>query len=99
MRVEFFGAAGEVTGSCHLVHAAGKHGSQAAELVGEQDWDEMFDLNGKATVWTNQAAFRHMREHGGSIVNMGSVEGVRGFAGNSMYAASRGAGSAPAGTL
>lgn len=24
MRVEFFGAAGEVTGSCHLVHAAGK---------------------------------------------------------------------------
>ena len=74
-----------------LVHAAGKHGSQTAELVGEQDWDAMFDLNGKATVWTNQAAFRHMREHGGSIVNMGSVEGVRGFAGNSMYAASRGA--------
>ncbi len=74
-----------------LVHAAGKHGSQAAELVGEQDWDAMFDLNGKATVWTNQAAFRHMREHGGSIVNMGSVEGVRGFAGNAIYAASRGA--------
>lgn len=24
MRIEFFGAAGEVTGSCHLVHAAGK---------------------------------------------------------------------------
>lgn len=24
MRVEFFGAAGEVTGSCHLVHAAGR---------------------------------------------------------------------------
>jgi metallo-beta-lactamase family protein len=24
MRVEYFGAAGEVTGSCHLVHAAGR---------------------------------------------------------------------------
>ncbi len=74
-----------------LVHAAGRHGSQAAELVGEPDWDAMFDLNGKATVWTNQAALLHMREHGGSIVNMGSVEGVRGFAGNAVYAASRGA--------
>lgn len=74
-----------------LVHAAGRHGSQSAELIGERDWDAMFDANGKATVWTNQAAFRHLRGHGGSIVNMGSVEGVRGFAGNSMYAASRGA--------
>src|SRR5262249_16564741 len=26
MRVESFGAAGEVTGSCHLVHAAGRRG-------------------------------------------------------------------------
>jgi len=74
-----------------LVHAAGRHGSQPAELIGERDWDAMFDANGKATVWTNQAAFRHLRDHGGSIVNMGSMEGVRGFAGNAMYSASRGA--------
>jgi NAD(P)-dependent dehydrogenase (short-subunit alcohol dehydrogenase family) len=32
-----------------------------------------------------------MRNHGGSIVNMGSCEGVRGFAGNATYAATRGA--------
>jgi NAD(P)-dependent dehydrogenase (short-subunit alcohol dehydrogenase family) len=74
-----------------LVHAAGRHGSQSAELIGERDWDAMFDANGKGTVWTNQAAFRHLKVHGGSIVNMGSVEGVRGFAGNAMYSASRGA--------
>lgn len=74
-----------------LVHAAGIHGSQAAEEVDAAAWDRMFDANAKATVWTNQAAFRRMRASGGSIINMGSVEGVRGFAGNAVYAASRGA--------
>jgi len=73
-----------------LVHAAGIHASCPAETVEESTWDRMFDANGKATVWTNQAAYRHMRQ-GGSIVNMGSAEGVRGFAGNATYAASRGA--------
>ncbi len=51
----------------------------------------MFALNGKGTLFTNQAAFRHLRDGGGSIVNMGSVEGVRGTAGNAAYASSRGA--------
>lgn len=74
-----------------LVHAAGIHGSCPAHEVDEGTWDGMFDANGKATVWTNQAAFRHMRERGGSIINMGSAEGVRGFPGNAIYSASRGA--------
>lgn len=74
-----------------LVHAAGAHGSQPADQVTEQDWDHLFDLNGKAAAWTNQAAFRHLQGQGGAIINMGSVEGVRGFAGNAIYAASRGA--------
>jgi len=74
-----------------LIHAAGVHHSKPAELVEEQDWDHALDLNAKATAWCNQAAFRHLRDQGGSIINMGSVEGVRGFAGNACYAASRGA--------
>jgi NAD(P)-dependent dehydrogenase (short-subunit alcohol dehydrogenase family) len=74
-----------------LLHAAGVHGSQPAEQIDAASWQRMFDLNGKGTLLTNQAAFRHMRGHGGSIINMGSVEGVRGFAGNATYAASRGA--------
>lgn len=83
--------AAELGGLDALVHAAGIHGSQPADQVDEANWDRMFDLNGKGAVWTNQAAFRHLRANGGSIVNMGSVEGVRGFAGNAVYAASRGA--------
>lgn len=83
--------AAELGGLDALVHAAGVHGSQPADQVDEANWDRMFDLNGKGAVWTNQAAFRHLRANGGSIVNMGSVEGVRGFAGNAIYSASRGA--------
>ena len=81
----------ELGGLDALVHAAGLHGSTPAELVTDADWDRLFDANGKGTVWTNQAAYRHLKAGGGSIVNMGSVEGIRGFAGNAVYAASRGA--------
>jgi NAD(P)-dependent dehydrogenase (short-subunit alcohol dehydrogenase family) len=74
-----------------LIQAAGLHGGCPADQLTEEYWDNMFALNGKATLFTNQAAFRHMRGKGGSIVNMGSCEGVRGFAGNACYAATRGA--------
>lgn len=74
-----------------LVHAAGAHGSMPAADLSEAEWDRMFALNCKAMLFTNQAAFRHMNKSGGSIINMGSVEGVRGFAGNAAYASSRGA--------
>lgn len=81
----------ELGGLDALVHAAGLHGSTPAEAVTDADWDRLLDANVKGSCWTNQAAFLHLRAAGGSIVNMGSVEGVRGFAGNAVYAASRGA--------
>lgn len=74
-----------------LVHAAGLHGSCPADQLTQEGWDRMFALNCTATLFTNQAAFRHMQGVGGAIVNMGSVEGIRGFAGNACYAATRGA--------
>lgn len=74
-----------------LIHAAGVHGDCPADQLTEEAWDRMFALNGKAAMFTNQAVFRHMRNAGGSIVNMGSVEGIRGSAGNACYAATRGA--------
>lgn len=83
--------AGELGGLDALVHAAGIHGGCPADELTEEIWDRTFALNVKATLFTNQAAFRHMKDKGGSIVNMGSCEGVRGFAGNGCYAASRGA--------
>jgi NAD(P)-dependent dehydrogenase (short-subunit alcohol dehydrogenase family) len=87
----FDGFADSLGGIDVLLHAAGLHGSCPADQLTEEYWDNMFALNGTATLFTNQAAFRHMRETGGAIINMGSVEGVRGYAGNACYAATRGA--------
>jgi NAD(P)-dependent dehydrogenase (short-subunit alcohol dehydrogenase family) len=87
----FDGFAEQLGGLDVLIQAAGLHGGCPADQISEDYWDNMFALNGKATLLTNQAAFRHMRDQGGSIVNMGSCEGVRGFAGNATYAATRGA--------
>src|SRR6202012_972344 len=87
----FDGFASTLGGLDVLIQAAGLHGGCPADQITEDYWDNMFALNGKATLLTNQAAFRHMQGHGGSIVNMGSCEGVRGFAGNATYAATRGA--------
>ena len=84
----FVGAWGGLDG---LVHAAGTYGAAVAADVSGDEWDRMLTLNGKATMFTNQAAYRHLRAAGGSIVNMGSCEGVRGMPGNAVYAASRGA--------
>jgi NAD(P)-dependent dehydrogenase (short-subunit alcohol dehydrogenase family) len=87
----FDAMAAELGGLDALVHAAGLHGSTPADAITDSDWDRLLDANVKGSCWTNQAAFKHMQASGGSIVNMGSVEGVRGFAGNAVYAASRGA--------
>ena len=87
-----FGQFAEALGGIDaLVHAAGVHGSCPADRISGDDWDRMFAQNAKATLLTNQAAFRHLRDRGGSIINMGSIEGVRGFAGNATYASTRGA--------
>lgn len=50
----------------------------------------MIGVNLMGTVFTNQAAFRHLRERGGRIINFGSGGAVRGQVGSSHYAASKG---------
>lgn len=87
----FDGLAAQLGGLDVLIQAAGQWGGCPADEITAEYWDRLFDLNCKATLFTNQAAFRHLQAAGGSIVNMGSCEGVRGFAGNACYAATRGA--------
>ena len=45
----------------------------------------------KGTLYTNQAAFRHMRARGGRIINFGSGAGIRGQRGSAHYSAAKGA--------
>ncbi len=74
-----------------LAHVAAVEGGAPAEDITEAEWDHLFAVNVKGTVFTNQAAFRHLRDHGGSIVNFGSGAGLRGQRGSAHYSASKGA--------
>src|SRR6185436_20040295 len=62
-----------------------------AEDIPDDEWDLVFGVNVKGTLYTNQAAFRHLKEGGGVIINFGSGAGIRGQRGSAHYSASKGA--------
>jgi NAD(P)-dependent dehydrogenase (short-subunit alcohol dehydrogenase family) len=74
-----------------LIHAAGSWGPGIPGELSEDNLDAMFSTNVKATVYANQAAFRHMAGPGGRIVNFGSSEGVSGVPFSASYAMAKGA--------
>lgn len=74
-----------------LVNVAGIERKSAAEDILQADWDLMFDVNARGTLNTNQAAFGHLREHGGRIVNFASAAGVMGVPGLAHYSAAKAA--------
>ena len=57
----------------------------------DEDIDKGMRVHVKGTIFTNQAAFRTMKNTGGSIVNYSSVAGVEGYPGMPMYSAAKGA--------
>jgi NAD(P)-dependent dehydrogenase (short-subunit alcohol dehydrogenase family) len=74
-----------------LIHAAGiAPGAAAADLTLDS-WNTILNVNATGTFLTNQAAFAHLREHGGAILNFASAAGVLGYPGKAAYAASKGA--------
>jgi NAD(P)-dependent dehydrogenase (short-subunit alcohol dehydrogenase family) len=73
-----------------LAHVAAVERGGPAESLSEEDWRLVLGVNLMGTVFTNQAAFRHLKERGGRIVNFGSGGAVRGQVGSSHYAASKG---------
>ncbi|SDQ11290.1 SDR family NAD(P)-dependent oxidoreductase [Quadrisphaera sp. DSM 44207] len=58
-----------------LVNNAGTCFHRPAAEVPDEEWDAVFDLNVRALWKTTQAAFPHLREGGGSVVNVGSMSG------------------------
>ncbi len=74
-----------------LVNIAGIERAAPAESIPAADWDLMFDVNARGTLNTNQAAFLHLREHGGRILNFGSAAGVMGLPGCAHYSAAKAA--------
>jgi len=74
-----------------LVNIAGVERAAPAESIAEEDWDLMFDVNARGTLNTNQAAFPHLREKGGRILNFASAAGVMGLPGCAHYSAAKAA--------
>jgi len=69
---------------------AGKAENSALDTTSEELFDGMFDLNVKGTLFTVQRALPLLSE-GASIILTGSVVGSKGFAGRSVYSATKAA--------
>jgi NAD(P)-dependent dehydrogenase (short-subunit alcohol dehydrogenase family) len=74
-----------------MANVAGAERRTPAENIPDDEWDLIFDVNVKGTLYTNQAAFTHLKEKGGRIINFGSGAGIRGQAGSAHYSAAKGA--------
>lgn len=60
-----------------LVNNAGFMFEQSLDEMNEDDWDRMLAVNMRAPVFLAKALLAQMRERGGgSIVNIGSIEGI-----------------------
>ncbi len=73
-----------------LVNNAGITRDNLLMRMSEEHWDEIMNVNLKSCFNTVKAATRtFMKQRSGSIINMSSVVGVKGNAGQANYAASK----------
>ncbi len=73
-----------------VVNNAGITRDNLLMRMGENDWDEVMQVNLKSIFNLTKAVQRTMlKQRSGSIINMSSVVGVKGNAGQSNYAASK----------
>ena len=85
-------AADHLGGLDALAHPAAIQAGADPSRVSVDDWDQMFAVNVRGTMLTNQAAYHHMKTSGGgSIINFGSISGQRAEPGAAAYSAAKGA--------
>lgn len=73
-----------------LVNNAGTTRDNLLALMPEKDWDDVLSTNLKSVFLFTKACTRPMvKQRGGSIVNIASVVGITGNAGQANYAASK----------
>ena len=75
-----------------LVNSAGRAVRKPATELSSEEWDQVLDLNLKATFFCSRAAVAYMKKRGGgSIVNLASIMGFSGgIFPNASYQASKG---------
>ena len=71
-----------------LVNNAGLHRGGLIGSLSQGDWQDVIDTNLSGPLNCVRAALPYLGE-GGSIVNIGAVVGLRGFAGDAAYGASK----------
>jgi len=87
-----FAEAGALLGGLDtLIHAAGIAPAASAEDITVESWDQVFAVNARGTLLTNQAAFRLLVGQGGRIINFASGAGVSGLPNKAHYSATKGA--------
>lgn len=74
-----------------LANIAGVERHTPAEAITDSEWDLIFDVNVRGTLLTNQAAYRHMKDRGGRILNFGSDAGLVPYVNGAHYSAAKGA--------
>lgn len=75
-----------------LVNNAGMMAEHPLEDLTPEAWDRMMAVNTKAPVFLTQAALPHLKARGGgSIVNIGSIEGLGANPGHIAYATAKAA--------
>ncbi|QGG41562.1 SDR family oxidoreductase [Aeromicrobium yanjiei] len=89
---EAFAAAVKLLGGLDvLIHAAGIAPASPAAETDVAVWNQVMAVNATGTFLTNVAAFAHLRDSGGRIINFASGAGVKGYPLKAAYAASKGA--------
>jgi NAD(P)-dependent dehydrogenase (short-subunit alcohol dehydrogenase family) len=74
-----------------LVNCAGIDRITPAESITEEEWDLLVAIHLKGTFLTNQAAFAHLSDHGGRIINFASSAALMMFPGHASYVATKAA--------
>ena len=72
-----------------LVNNSGITKDNLLVRMSEEDWDIVMDTNLKSVFLFSKFVSKYMIRTGGSIVNMSSIMGIHGHAGQSNYAASK----------
>jgi NAD(P)-dependent dehydrogenase (short-subunit alcohol dehydrogenase family) len=92
VEASFAEAARQLGGLDALAHPAAIHRMNNAGDVSVEDWDLIFAINVRGTMLANQAAHGYLKASGGgSIINFGSISGLRPEPTASAYSASKGA--------
>jgi 3-oxoacyl-[acyl-carrier protein] reductase len=74
-----------------LVNNAGVYESRPLELLDEEHYHKIFDLNVLGLLLTTKEAVTHMNGQGGSIINVSSIASKTPAANFSVYSATKGA--------